>query len=250
MQVLPVLPPKGAAKRSRLDLQIPRQAHRRGERFLHLEALKIGNGEEDVTAKVRIHDGAQRELDLLHGKADGLLALVSAQERVVAVQEEQRTALISAFGVEDRADVGIEGLRATQELRRGRCSSGRGWRRLRRRSPLLRRGGGVLAQGLLQLPPQRLGVLTAVRGARLRDRDSGISWLDSGVGSPCLRRGGHQRHQQDDHPGPLRLRLRDEPRSLIHSELRFASRARPGSRKTDATTTMLAPVGSCSIQLT
>ena len=49
----------------------------------------------------------------------------------------------------------------------------------------MRRGGSVLPQGLLQLPPQRLGVLTAVRGARLRDRDSGIGWLDSAVGAIC-----------------------------------------------------------------
>src|SRR5262249_23205116 len=147
-----------------LDLQVPGQAGGGRKGFLDFEALLVRNGEEDVAAEIRIDDGAERQLDLLGREAHRLLAFLAAEDRIVAVRELQRPALVAAGRVEDGADVGVQRLCAAEERRRRRRAACRGRRRRRglRRLPLSRRRGSVLAQRLLQFAAQRLFVLARI----------------------------------------------------------------------------------------
>ena len=77
VQVLRVLPPDAGAEDARLDLQVARQVRRRQVRLFDLDALQVGDGQEDVGAEVGIDDRLQRQLDLLRLEA-GRLRIVAA----------------------------------------------------------------------------------------------------------------------------------------------------------------------------
>ena len=246
MQVLAVLPAEGAAVAPRLRLQVPRQAGGGGERLLDLEPGEVGDGQEHVSAEIRVDDGAEGELHLLHRETRRLLPLLPAQHRVIAVHEQQRTALVPALGIENGADVRVERLRPAKERHRRRGPAGCARGRLRRLRRGLAGGGRVLSERLLQLPPERLVVLPCVR--RGNPRGARIGGADAAVPLTLGRRG-DQHHEQKHHRRPSFGPLGRPLGCFIQIVFRLASRASPGNRKTDATTTIVAPVGSCSIQL-
>src|SRR5207244_456158 len=137
---------------------------------------KVRDGEEHVGAEVGIDDGAEGELHFLDGESQRLLAFLAAQGWIVAAGEQERPALVTALGVEDGADVGVERLRPAQQRHLRRSATRRGGGGLR---PRLRRlaggsGRGVLAQGLLQLAAERLVVLPSVGRSGLRRRGTAI----------------------------------------------------------------------------